>query len=492
MIESKKRCLKEFFLDPSVFRTVYFITLFASGIVFIDVFAYFLNWVTLVWAGIISINFILNKRIKNVKYHVLIILFLASAIISIIANSYIVLFKEYIPVYICNFFFIFHGFICFFILYGMHSENSKEKIKNEIYLTCKIILFCTTVFKILGFIIAFFKNAIIIKFPFNNLPTVLKELFEPEYILGIVTKGSGTRFEGLFTNPNITAFYCSVSLIFCHILVTSKKFLKTKNNVLLYTVLAVCIVTNFVALILSDSYASFIFIIIYVICILFYKIVVSKDVSSNKVYAIKSLVFILVGFFLILSLFSIRSYFQNGASDIMSEFSSFSSLDANLDEKSFDIKFGRPNHDLSSGSGRKILLNQAYIIFKNKPIIGVGPSTIWYYGEKYFENGLIFPNFHNGYVSILVSYGIVGFALFMAFLILVFSKLFLFLFKNKKSYDKIYPLLFSALISYLVFALFEKTMLSENNFMCAFFWLILGYATTFAFNASSSKINGKK
>lgn len=485
MVKSQKRCLKELLLDPSFFRIVYFITLFSAGIAFIDVFSYVFNCLNLIWAIFLSINIVINKKIKNIKYNLIITLFLLVTVITALLHINISFINSYKLNFIYNLIYSLHAFICFFIFYGMYALNSLEEIEKEMFFIFKTILLLTTLCTLVGLIIIFFKNEITIAFPFKEIPTILKNTAESEYILGIVKKDSGTRFEGVFTNPNIMAFYCSVSIIFCHVLIVSKKFFKIKNKISFFTVVLICIISNFTALILSDSYASFIFFTVYVMCNLFYKIVASEKIPYNKNYVLKSLVFILVGIFFILSLFAVRSYFQNGASDIMSDISSFTSSDINFDKNESDIKFGRPNHDLSSGSGRKVLLKQAYVILKNNFIMGVGPANLLYYGQKYFDSGLIFSNFHNGYISILVSYGMIGFTLFMIFLTLIFSNLFLFLFKNKKGFNNVYPLLFSALVSYLVFALFEKTMLSENNFMCSFFWLILGYAATYAFNTKS-------
>lgn len=434
----------------------------------------------------------MNKKLKNLKYSLIIILFLLVTIFTALLHIGVSFIDDYRFNFIYSLVYTFHAFICFFIFYGMYALNSLAEIEDEMFFIFKIILILTTIATLVGFSIFFIQNEIIVKFPFENLPQIFKDTAESEYILGIVQKDNGVRFEGIFTNPNIMAFYCSVSLVFCHILVVGKKFFKIKNKALLFITISICVIANFIALILSDSYASFIFLIVYVICNLFYKIVASGKNLSTKNYVFKSLIFILTGTFFTISLLVARSYFQNGASDVISEISSFtSSSDINIDKNEYDIKFGRPNHDLSSGSGRKILLKQAYVILKNNFIIGVGPTNLLYYGQKYFESGLIFPNFHNGYVSILVSYGIIGFVLFMLFLILVFSNLLLLLFKNNKILNKVYPLLFSVLVSYLVFALFEKTMLSENNFMCAFFWLMLGYATTYAFNTKFYMNKGK-
>ena len=102
------------------------------------------------------------------------------------------------------------------------------------------------------------------------------------------------------------------------------------------------------------------------------------------------------------------------------------------------------------------------------------------YGKIYFESGIAFSNFHNGYVSILVCNGIIGFALFMMFLLLILINVIKFFLENCSNLkDTVFVNLFISFLSYLIFALFEKTLLSEINFMGIFFWIILGYIMSF-------------
>ena len=81
----------------------------------------------------------------------------------------------------------------------------------------------------------------------------------------------------------------------------------------------------------------------------------------------------------------------------------------------------------------------------------------------------------------------------MAFLAPILLNLLKFFFKNclsQKKYSFVSLLVF--ILSYLVFALFEKTMLSEINFMGIIFWAALGYAVTYLQNEISENLRPER
>ena len=130
-------------------------------------------------------------------------------------------------------------------------------------------------------------------------------------------------------------------------------------------------------------------------------------------------------------------------------------------------------------SGRFDSLGKAFQLFIKDPILGIGQGNIVEYGERYLDEGFLFEDLHNGYVTILVSYGIVGFLLVMAFLFVLARRMYAGLRKNLHKDKPQLPLLFAMLGGYCVYSLFDITLLLDVNFMVVIFWLLLGYATTY-------------
>ena len=425
----------------------------------------------MIW-GIFIFKENLKNKMENLKYSKIILLFLLFSIITACINI-----KIDFPIsFLAGLVIIFHAAICFFVFYGMRIGTDFEQIKKEMFFLFKLTVVLATAFVTLSFFLLLFRDAFNIGITFP----VLENYDHYERIIGIVKKTDSTRFTGVFINPNILAFVSVVSIIFCHILCRAKQFFCEAKPKLKFCLAAFVMAFHFTALVLSDSIASFLFLVIYIVLWLFYKLVLENRALSIKNVLKRSTLFLLSGLVIVLGFFSIRAGFQNGASnlieDVYSVIASTTSR-ADIDE---DIHFGRQNYDLREGNGRRKLLEQAAYIFSKHPLFGIGSTNIVAYGDRYFDTGIAFSNFHNGYVSILVCYGLVGFVLFMAFLIFVLRDLIKFFFK--KCYlcqQDVFVNLLMCILSYLVFALFEKTLLSEINFMSVLFWSVLGYSVMF-------------
>ncbi len=372
----------------------------------------------------------------------------------------------------------YHAAMCFFIFFGAYGGTEFSRIKKEIILLCKVLLTISTSLVILSFIILLFGDS----FSFEWTFPIIDNYEHYERIIGIIKSTGSVRFTGVFINPNILAFSSAVSIICCHILYRTNQFFnieKSLNKILLVTLI---VSTHFAALILSDSIASFLFLVGYAVLWLFYKMILENKISSVKSILKHGTMFFLGCLILIFGLFTLRSCFQNSASNALDELYSII-MSNNSSEDVDDIRFGRPNHDIRNGSGRRLLLKQAAFIFSKRPLLGIGSTNIVDYGKIYFESGIAFSNFHNGYVSILVCNGLVGFVLFMTFLVLVLFNMIKFFLENcSRLKDTVFVNLFIGVLSYLIFALFEKTLLSEINFMGIFFWTFLGYIMAFFMN----------
>lgn len=465
------------FQNKSLFRFTCFITSLFAYVVYLQVFSVvFEAIVILPWAGYIFVkDYIIEKKIKDVKYFKLALAFLFSCLLSALFNAK----YNFVP----NIILIYHSFICIFVLYGMHADSDKEKIKKEMFFIMKTTVAVVTILAIAGFILILFKDEIVITYNFFDL-------IKLDFSIGTLQDETQRRFSGMYINPNLLAIGSIVAITFSHTLLCKDGNFKNKMMLKTNIILIFCIVINFVALILSDSNASFIFLIVYIVMILFYKLVLSRGFKSKKQILKKSVMFLLIGLSIVIFLVGSKAIFQNDFSEIINSVTStFSGKSFNdVDEAAW--KFGRPNHDLKDGSGRKLLIKQGIEIFKKHSVVGIGGLNFIIYGEKYFENGLAFAkkvygslglaDLHNGYLMILVSYGVIGFTLFIVFLGSILKGLFVFLAKYVPDIkNSVFPNLFAIIIAYCVYSLFEITILSNFLFMVKFLWYILGYAMTY-------------
>lgn len=468
-----KVCSKNLY-NEAAFRIAYFASLLFSGVVFLDILSVPLCAVTLIWSALIFIH-----RLKigtlNVKYSKTIVLFLLFSVITALINVTVGF-----PInFLAGLVIIYHAAVCFFLFYGLHGDTANfETIKREIILVCKILVVISTTLVLLSFVLLMFKDSFTFSLPMFPM---IERYGRYERVVGIIKSAESVRFTGVFINPNILAFCSAVSIIFCHILYRTNQIFnleKKWSKVLLITVI---VSAHFLALILSDSIASFLLLVIYAVLWMFYKMILENKISSIKVVAKHSALFLLGCLVLVFGLFGFRACFQNSASDIIDNVCSIiTNYASNPDINNDIVHFGRPNYDLREGSGRSRLLAQGIYIFFRHPLFGIGSTNVVEYGNVYFEEGIAFSNFHNGYFSILVCNGAVGFITFAVFLTMVMLNLLIFFFRKcARLKDTVFVNLLICLLAYLVFALFEKALLSEINFMSIFFWLVLGYAMAF-------------
>lgn len=468
-----KVALKDALYNTSLFRIVFLLNLFLGTFIFLDVAAFAFLAVMFPWAFFIFKNKINDHTLKKVNHFNLILLFLICTLFTSIIHI-----KMSFPIYFTfDLIMIYYYAICLFIFYGLLtlSEDKPSLIKKEIIFILKFIISFTTITTLISLLIIPFKDQITLS-SFSNF------FGDFEYVIGIYKRPNISRLTAFFDNPNILAFCSVVSLIFTHILFSINEFFKNQGKSFKIFACLICVFVNSFGLIFSDSIASFILLIAYFTFYILLSLIKKHSDDNLKVKTIffSILVMLIVTFITVHII--LQGGLQSNISSLINNF--FDNFDKNI-----NLKFGRLDYDLKYGSGRKVLMNQALILFFHHPILGIGISNIENFGKLYFESGIAFPNyilgisfpnFHDGYLTILTCYGLVGFSIF---LILIFKSLKTLIMnllfncnKSNSEFDAIFPYFFSFLCSYLVFALFEKTLLSEINFMCTIFWAILGYS----------------
>lgn len=459
MLSKSLKGLKRFFLNPSRFRLVYLLTLFFTNVVVIRDIALIAQYVLMPWAGlIIYFYYIRNRRIFKIQYVKYLILYLISctvtALINITSN------------FGWNMLINVHIAICFFVFYGLHTEKNRRRVYGEISILAKLVTLLTTVLNILAF-------------PFACM-SMSFELYGYECII------YENRLTGFFINPNLLAFISAVSIIFAHMLTKTPlvkgKGSKNPSKWLLFAASGF----NLICLFLSDSNASFVLLVAYALAYVFFRVFKERELLSWRLLFKKICSFtamavavciILVGTRMLTG-YTVSLLAQGTDVKLPDSVTQTIPPDGLTEEVTDPVTFKHQNKNIDSGRIR--LLVEAAVIFANYPMFGTGKANLVPYSEQYIEGGLHFTDLHNGYATILVCSGLVGFVIFLALAIHLCRHMVKSLFIEKKNLRRtIFPCLFSFIFAYCIYSLFEKALLYEQSFMVVIFWAMLGYASIF-------------
>lgn len=458
--------LKEKLKDTSLFRKIYIADLFFCNIAFIQIPAYVLLVFLFLWgAGLAIYNQKVNKTFFKLRFGLWIGAFLAVSFLSILINFSVTVFYSLIM--------FMHVVICFFVFYGMHTEPDFD-FRTELYSVARFIVYITTVANIIGIICLMFNFT-----------------FEWYWIKFTIYEN---RFTGIYVNPNLLGFSSVVSVVCCHMLY-KEKLMKSVNQPRVSKIwIFSCIATNIFSLILCDSNASLVLALGYAIVYVVYIFFADKTGLSASKIILKIVALAVVGSFLICSALMFRTICQTGFSVVMSKTNSVISLitggddiasefegDKPVKEKN-DVTFEHENKNLDSG--RFKLWKESINLFKISPIIGISNGNIVLFSEEY-SNGVLNYSYHksdlhNGFLTILVSTGIIGFIIFGIFGFRFAKHSAQHLFLQKKTFrNDVYPCLFAFLFAYLAYAMFEKALLYDISFMVMWFWLMMGYMSCY-------------
>lgn len=455
--------LKNCTQDEKVFRFSYILCLFLSSLCFIEKACLGLTTLNMLWAlYFLKKRFTNKKNMKQIYCHALLLLFLISGVITAFLNKEDNFFDNIIMMY--------HAAICFILLYGMHSCSTKEERDKETFQLFKILTILINLFACAGLLV---------------LVTFIRiQAFG--YTIGLFAN----RFTGLYTHPNIAAFVSVIGIIGCHLLYNRKD----EKNGKFYLPKWFCIlgiVIHFLTIWLADSNASFVYTCVYFLIYICIKKDVLHNNKKNNVLKILLLTTIFV-----LCNYGLRVSSQQGMVTLVSQlhYNMYSVTDTpyledGMLETPNIIEIGRvEQQDLSSG--RLDSFQKAFLLFEIKPILGVGKANIIPYGERYLVNGFRFFDLHNGYLTILVSTGLVGFEIFLLFLIELLRKSYYLVkkFTTIQAGDQqTLSVFISALIGYGAYAMFERTILFDITFMVIIFWVILGQFMSCALTYQSKK-----
>lgn len=460
--------VKEKLKDSSLFRKLYIADLFFCNIAFLQIPAYVLLVFLFVWGvGLVIHNQRVNNTFFKLRFGLWIGAFLIFSFLSIIINFSATILYSLIM--------LLHVLVCFFVFYGMHTEPDFD-FRNELYSIARFIVYVTTIANIIGIFCLMFG----ITFEWYWIKFTIYE----------------NRFTGVYVNPNLLGFVSVVSIVCCHMLY-KEKLMKSVNQPRVSKIwIFTCVTTNLFSLILCDSNASLVLALAYAIVYIIYIFFADKTGLSASKIIFKIIALVVVGAFLVSSALMLRTICQTGFSVVLSKTNSIisvimgddditsviSSEDDDSSQEKKEVTFGHENKNLDSG--RFKLWKESINLFKISPIIGISNGNIVFYSEEYSEGVLNYSyhqsDLHNGYLTILVSTGVIGFLLFGIFGFRFAKHSAQHLFLQKKTFrNDVYPCLFAFLFAYLIYAMFEKALLYDISFMVMWFWLMMGYMSCY-------------
>ena len=154
---------------------------------------------------------------------------------------------------------------------------------------------------------------------------------------------------------------------------------------------------------------------------------------------------------------------------------SYSETDSDIAKKNGELHLIE-----TTPSGRTYIWKNAIKMGSAKPLFGYGVRNVTDYYTEYFskfeiQNSLIGGNFHNIFVTIFVSSGLLGLLSFILLIGYIAGRFVTYLMMSKKNSEKLIMILFFGI---LFGQLFESQIMYSTNFINIIFWLVIGYGLT--------------
>lgn len=457
--------VKKVVFDTSLFRLcylgVYFLYMITRVCTSIDIRAG-VALLTL-WGVVVGVyNLIRSKSYNRIIYGFWLLLFLISFVITTLTH----ISADYYAVGF-NIFLVFQTIVCFLLFFGMHAENNPY-FRFEMYLFFRFYIYITTITSGIGLMLMLLSNS--------------EVLYQ------------GT-FTGIYLNPNLQGFVSATAVVFCHMVTRPDFVYGSSQKHISFIWIASCVILNGTALILSDSNASILFLGTYFTFIVFMRLLaMSEELTPFKII-IRFLAIAAVAVLLIYILMFVRVVFRLGVAALTASDGELSRQDISKLTQNSVFSFVSD----SGLNSRLSLWDTGIAIFTRFPVFGAGKGDLYrlivetsgdrsYFTPDYFTNILI-ADMHSGYLSILVTAGVIGFVLFSIFLWrFVFRVSFPVWFVQRRIMkNSVYPCLLALMCSYLIFSTIERTILFTDSFFIIFFWLILGYISCFAKESGYNK-----
>lgn len=451
--------LKQLFLDVSLFRLLYMLCLFFCMVEYVCYPSYGILCLLFLWGAGLTVYSVLKKKVyKRIYFGLWLTLFICSFFITVLLNISGYFFGTFYNVVM-----LLHIGICFFIFYGMYVEPMVP-FRWELYLIARVFVYLSTIFSLIGLVLMLFTAG-----RFDNYM----------YYEGV--------FKGFYINPNYQGYVSVLSIVFCHMLTKPSFIHNSGQNRVSRIWIVSCIILNCSALLLCDSNASLLLIVVYSAIYLLMKLFAMTENLTPKKMIIRMIVLLIAGLIALSVMMYLRVFCRVGVTAVFSN----NGISAQEVEDISSSAVFVPNED-SGFTSRMFLWKAGWKIFCANPIFGDGKgdilnSIIEVTGRTNFNDfmpGILrvcFTDLHSGFYAILVHAGIIGFLLFAIFMVRYFMMIFPVWFMQRRVMShSAFPCLISFLLAYLVFSFVERTVLFDVTFFVMTFWLLLGYTACYS------------
>lgn len=492
------RSAAKFFDGMSNFRLV-FMTLLFCDIRYMFPYVYYPLVVTaVIWGFCLFIKkMMINKGIQKIRFRKIIYLFFACACLSVLLHC--------TTNFVENLFSLLMMGVCLFLFYGIHSEKSNFRVRKEMKRMLGCITLVSTFLMAVGLVVlAVFPKGIHI----NGFDFGIHE----------------SRFVGVIPNANVNAFYAVMALVSCHMLWRMKKAdgtLGFKYRIFLI----VCAVIDMTAVFLTDSNDTLLFFIVYICFIAFYRIF--RDFGKAKIlnFLMRLTSTVLACIVIAVGLAGLRTLTQGGVSLLITAGSSKNEISTGIKtDKNGSVKieddtdrnttppktesnqssarkktenntFKHENKNIDSG--RFVLWRQSLVLIEQNPIMGIGKANIVEYGTKYLGSlkytqlgDFQYVDFHNGLLTIVVSFGLVGFNIFMILAVTIAKTILkaIFRFKEQSRKDgEVLVLIAAFCAAYCAYSMFEAALFADDSYRVFIFWIMIGFGLSYVFKYQKKK-----
>ena len=452
------------FLDNTAyFRLGLLAALFLTSLCVTEQFFYVIHAIIMVWSVWLFVRkLIVQHYIQRIHYRKIMYLFLGAGIVTALLHSEKNL--------LMNLYMVYWSAVCFFLFYGLHAHQSNFETKKEMKLVLGFVSVASTIIMAVGLV----------------LLAVFPDGFS---YCGYNFCIHNNRFVGIISNANITGFYSAVAMI-AFIILWKMQSAEHTLSIRKKVFYVIGFVINLVSLFLSDSNAALLFFITFVCFVSFYKIFRDFKAFEFLSFLLRLIATILVCVVISSLLMFFRTAMQSGTSYLLALGHTETKVSNSIKTKRNPIVIEEPeptvtfeHENKNIDSGRFVIWKQAFQLFEKFPVMGIGQANIVDYGQEYL-GGLKYNYFHNGLLTILVSFGLVGFNLFMVLAITVAKAMFksIFRYKDKCVRDGDVLVLITAFcVAYCVYSMFEITLLLNISFKVIIFWEFIGFGLSYAF-----------
>lgn len=356
----------------------------------------------------------------------------------------------------------------FGVMYLFDIKNEREYIRKEFYNSIIIIIAITSVLNLINVLMLL-----------ANYFTYYEPIKDTVYLVGVAPWG---RLYGIYVDPNYSCVLSVIAFMSAIFLINKSKEIKWKFflgiSLVLQALYIACCASRTGLVAMCCCVVTFSFLIFLI-----------KNENIYRAFVI-SLIFLVVT--IASDKLIVEGYNLYTTTPVAKRISEFI---YGFEKNDKMTKIGRDKELEGDISNRRFdLWKNAYEISKTSPIIGITFGNIVPYAKENLPNSYllingyaIFDAFHNIFVDLLVSQGIVGCVIFLVIIVMSLK----YLIQNIRYIDEdkieICIFLFSVCVGILCASFFVSEVLYVNNQVTVLFWTFWGYLIYFVNNRLERK-----